>query len=124
TAVGGRRGGLIAAVAMMMGATAWATAALFGLQALFAQFSWLYLFFRIAGGLYLIYLAVMIWRHARDPLPEMAEVAHGSDWQTFGRALLLQLSHPKIMVFFGSILLSVLPHAVPAWLQGTVRAIL
>ena len=123
-AVSGRRGGLIAALAMMLGATAWAAAALFGLQALFAQFSWLYLFFRIAGGLYLIYLAVMIWRHARDPLPEMAEVAQGSGWQTFVRALLLQLGNPKIMVFFGSIFLSVLPHDMPAWLQGTVLAII
>ena len=123
-AVGGRRGGLVAALAMMLGATAWAAASLFGLQALFAQFSWLHLFFRIAGGLYLIYLAAMIWRHARDPLPEMAEVARVSDWQTFVRALLLQLSNPKIMVFFGSIFLSVLPHDMPPWMQGTVLAII
>jgi threonine/homoserine/homoserine lactone efflux protein len=123
-AVGGRRGGLIAALAMMLGATAWAAAALFGLQALFAQFSWLYLFFRIAGGLYLIYLAVMIWRHARDPLPEITEIAQASGWQIFVRALLLQLSNPKIMVFFGSIFLSVLPHDMPAWMQGTVLAII
>ena len=123
-AVGGRRGGLIAAAAMMLGATAWAAAALFGLQALFAQFSWLYLFFRIAGGLYLVYLAVMIWRHAHDPLPEMTPVAQGSDWQNFGRALLLQLSNPKIMVFFGSIFLSLLPHDMPVWMRGTVLAII
>ena len=122
-AVAGRRGGLIAALAMMLGAIAWAAAALFGLEALFAQFSWLYLFFRVAGGLYLIYLAVMIWRHARDPLPEMAEIARAGDWQTFVRALLLQLSNPKIMVFFGSIFLSVLPHDMPAWMQGAVLAI-
>src|SRR5215475_8037403 len=71
-AVGGRRGGLLAAFAMMVGALLWATAALFGLQALFAHFEWLYVAFRIAGALYLIYLAVMLWRHARDPLPEIA----------------------------------------------------
>lgn len=123
-AVSGRRGGLIAAFAMMLGATAWAMAALFGLQALFAQFSWLYLVFKIAGGLYLIYLAVLIWRHARDPLPEMTTVASGSDWQNFTRALLLQLSNPKIMIFFGSIFLSVLPHDMPAWMQVTVIAII
>jgi threonine/homoserine/homoserine lactone efflux protein len=122
-AVSGRRGGLIAAFAMMLGALAWAAAALYGLQALFAQFAWLYRMFQIAGGLFLIYLAVMIWRHARDPLPEMQAVARGSDGQIFVRALLLQLSNPKIMVFFGSIFLSVLPHDMPAWMQGTVLAL-
>jgi len=47
-AVAGRRGGLLAALAMMAGALLWATAALFGLQALFARFEWLYLAFRIS----------------------------------------------------------------------------
>lgn len=122
-AVAGRRGGLVAAFAMMLGAVAWAAAALYGLQALFAQFAWLYRVFQVAGGLFLIYLAVMMWRHARDPLPEIAALTGGSDWQVFTRALLLQLSNPKIMVFFGSIFLSVLPHDMPAWMQGTVLAI-
>jgi threonine/homoserine/homoserine lactone efflux protein len=125
SAVAGRRGGLLAALAMMVGALCWAAAALFGLQALFAHFDWLYLAFRIAGGLYLIYLAVMLWRHAKDPLPELAvaSTSHLTGWQGFARALLLQLSNPKIMVFFGSIFLSVLPQHMPGWMQGTVLAI-
>ncbi|HYD07910.1 MAG TPA: LysE family transporter [Reyranella sp.] len=123
TAAVSRRSGLISAFAMMLGALAWAAAALFGLQALFAQFAWLYRVFQVAGGLFLIYLAVMIWRHARDPLPEIATMTGGSDGQVFIRALLLQLSNPKIMVFFGSIFLSVLPHDMPGWMQGVALAI-
>jgi threonine/homoserine/homoserine lactone efflux protein len=124
-AVAGRRGGLVTAFAMMLGALAWAMAALYGLQALFAKFAWLYLFFQVAGGLYLIYLAVMLWRHARDPLPEMnaSDAARGNDGQIFVRALLLQLSNPKIMVFFGSIFLSVLPQDMPGWMEGAVLAL-
>jgi len=128
-AVSGRRGGLVAALAMMVGALLWATAALFGLQALFARFDWLYLAFRFGGAVYLIYLAIMLWRHARDPLPEIpvGAATHLAGWQgtlsAFGRALLLQLSNPKIMVFFGSIFLSVLPSHLPAWMDGTVLAI-
>jgi threonine/homoserine/homoserine lactone efflux protein len=123
-AVSGRRGGLVAALAMMLGAFAWAIAALWGLQALFAKFAWLYTFFQIAGGLYLIYLATMLWRHARDPLPEMAAgaITRGSDAQIFVRALLLQLGNPKIMVFFGSIFLSVLPQGMPGWMESAVLA--
>ena len=125
SAVAGRRGGLLAAFAMMVGALAWAAAALYGLQALFAQFEWLYVAFRIGGALFLIYLAVMIWRHAKDPLPDIAvdRTAHMTGWQGFMRALLLQLSNPKIMVFFGSIFLSVLPQNTPAWMDGAVLAI-
>ena len=125
SAVAGRRGGLLAALAMMVGALSWASAALFGLQALFAHFAWLYLAFRIGGGLYLIYLAAMLWRHAREPLPEFAptSVGHLTGWQGFVRALLLQLSNPKIMVFFGSIFLSVLPQHMPGWMDGVVLAI-
>ena len=124
--VAGRRNGLLAAAAMMSGALLWAAAALFGLQVLFARFEWLYLVFRIAGGLYLIWLAVLIWRHARDPLPEVPagrDLAHMAGWRGFGRALLLQLGNPKIMVFFGSIFLSVLPHDMPSWMNGTVLAL-
>jgi threonine/homoserine/homoserine lactone efflux protein len=123
TAAVSRRGGLIAAFAMMLGAVAWAAAALYGLQALFAQFAWLYRVFQVAGGIFLIYLAITIWRHARDPLPEIANAVRGSDSQIFMRALLLQLGNPKIMVFFGSIFLSVLPHDMPAWMQVTVLAL-
>jgi threonine/homoserine/homoserine lactone efflux protein len=124
-AVAGRRGGLLAALAMMVGALAWATAALFGLQALFTRFEWLYLAFRIGGAIYLFYLAIQLWRHARDPLPEIPTglTIRLTGWQGFLRALLLQLSNPKIMVFFGSIFLSLLPANLPAWMDATVLAV-
>ena len=124
-AVAGRRGGLLAALAMMVGALLWASAALFGLQALFARVDWLYLAFRIGGAIYLFYLAIQLWRHARDPLPEMPVglALRLTGWQGFLRALLLQLSNPKIMVFFGSIFLSLLPAQSPDWLDGAALAI-
>lgn len=125
TAVGsGRQAGLLASFAMMLGAGAWAAAAMFGLQALFARFEWLYLAMRLGGAIYLIYLAIMLWRHARDPLPEVTPAAtSASDWQGFVKALLLQLSNPKVMVFFGSIFLALLPANPPGWMQGTTLAI-
>src|SRR5260370_9196982 len=67
-AVAGRRGGLLAALAMMVGALLWAAAALFGLQALFPRFEWLYLAFPLRGPVYLFYLAMPFFRHAPVPL--------------------------------------------------------
>ena len=49
--------------------------------------------------------------------------ARGNDGQIFVRALLLQLSNPKIMVFFGSVFLSVLPQDMPGWMEGAVLAL-
>jgi threonine/homoserine/homoserine lactone efflux protein len=130
TAVGsGRRAGLLAAFAMMLGALIWAAAAFYGLQALFARFEWLYLAMRIGGGLYLLYLAVMLWRHAPEPLPEPSAAGdkttgdNAGAVQGFVRALLLQLSNPKVMVFFGSIFLALLPAHPPTGMQIATLAI-
>jgi RhtB (resistance to homoserine/threonine) family protein len=120
----GRRAGLLVALAMTVGAVAWAAAALYGLQALFARFEWLYVAMRIAGGAYLIYLAVMLWRHAGAPLPEFTgKTERRSGWEAFVKALMLQLSNPKVIVFFGSIFISLLPAQTPAWMDATVLAI-
>jgi threonine/homoserine/homoserine lactone efflux protein len=123
-AMSGRRVGLLAAFAMMLGALAWAAAALYGLQILFARFDWLYTAFRIGGALYLLYLAYMVLRHAGAPLPE-ADPSAGprGAWQGFLKALLLQLSNPKVMVFMGSIFVSLLPAQMPLWMEATVLAI-
>ncbi len=123
-AVSGRRAGLLAAFAMMLGALVWAAAALYGLQVLFARFDGLYVAFRIAGALYLLYLAYMLIRHAGAPLPEAdASMVRAGAWQGFLKALLLQLSNPKVMVFMGSIFISLLPAQPPAWMDATVLAI-
>lgn len=124
SAVSGRRAGLLAALAMMLGALVWAAAALYGLQVVFARFEWLYLAFRIAGALYLLYLANMLLRHAGAPLAEAdPSVARAGAWQGFLKALLLQLSNPKVMVFMGSIFVSLLPAQPPDWMDTTVLAI-
>ena len=120
----GRRTAFMMTLAMTVGAVAWAAAALYGLQALFARFEWLYVGMRIAGGAYLIYLAVMLWWHAGTPPPEFTGRAERqSDWSAFSKALMLQVSNPKVIVFFGSIFISLLPPQPPAWMEATVLAI-
>ncbi len=77
-----------------------------------------------AGAIYLIYLGFMLLRHAGAPLPEAdPAAAQAGAWQGFVKALLLQLSNPKVMVFMGSIFLSLLPAQPPAWMDAAVLAI-
>jgi RhtB (resistance to homoserine/threonine) family protein len=112
-----RRSALLAALAMMCGALVWAAAALLGLQALFARFETLYLVLRIVGGAYLVWLAIQIFRHAGDALPlaDPQPEAGGSERTIFRHALLVQLSNPKIAVFFGTIFVALLPVDPPLW---------
>src|SRR6266545_1488672 len=63
-----RRAGLAAALGMGCGGLVFAGLALAGLQALLMQVSWLYLILKVAGGGYLVYLGIRIWRGAKTPL--------------------------------------------------------
>ncbi|HEX2889038.1 LysE family transporter [Vineibacter terrae] len=125
-ATGSRAAALVAALAVGIGALVWATAALFGLQALLVRFEWLYLTLRIAGGLYLVYLGIQLVRHAGKG-DAVAAVAATSGTPSLARvfreALMVQLSNPKVAVFFGSVFLTLLPAAAPAWMVAAVLAI-
>lgn len=112
-----RRHGVVASLAMGVGAAVWAAAALFGLAAVLTRLDTLYDVLRAAGGAYLIVLAVMMWRGAGHVAPkaDASVVANAGLWPIFRSALLLQLSNPKVVVFFGSIFVGLLPPSYPAW---------
>ena len=113
-----RRAALAGAVAMTVGATVWAVGAMLGLQALFARFETLYLVLRIAGGLYLVWLAIRLWRAAATAAPELSAGSGAAPLPVAGvfrRALLVQLGNPKVAVFFSSVFLALLPHDAPLW---------
>lgn len=128
TAVAGsRRLALVAALAAAVGALIWATAALLGLQALLAKFEWLYLGLRVAGGIYLVYLGIQLVRHAGKGEISVAEAGTTpeplSAMRTFRTVLMVQLSNPKVAVFFGSVFLTLLPPDAPSWTNVAVPAI-
>jgi threonine/homoserine/homoserine lactone efflux protein len=111
-----RRAGVAASLGMALGACLWAAAAMFGLAVLFAELAWLYRAVQVLGSLYLIYLAVTIWRGAREPLRlDSGGVAADAPGRAFVLGLMVQLSNPKVAVFFGSIYVALLPQHAPAW---------
>ena len=113
-----RKAGFAAALGMGVGGVTFAMLALLGLNALLMQVSWLYALLRIAGGLYLIYLGIRIWRGALEKLPTEAPSgpATNSVTRNFLFGLATQLSNPKTAIFYGSIFAALLPSSPDEWL--------
>lgn len=111
-----RRAGLAAAVGMGIGGVVFATLALLGLHAVLTQVGWLHLFLKIAGGLYLVHLAVRIWRGAAEPIrvPDGTADA-GGVLRAFGIGLATQISNPKTAIVYASIFAALLPASPAAW---------
>jgi threonine/homoserine/homoserine lactone efflux protein len=127
TAIAGSRGaGLAAALGMGLGGASFAALALVGLIALLMQVGWLYAGLKLAGGLYLLYLAVMIWRGARQPLRMSEDAAPAQGGGGLRRAFLLglmtQLSNPKTAVVYAGIFAALMPETPPLWLALVLPA--
>lgn len=113
-----RADGLAAALGMGVGAMLFGALALLGLRTLMTEATWLFWILKIAGGLYLIYLAAMIWRHAAEPIAVGEEAHRRSNLpRSFGLALATQLSNPKIVAVFGAVFAALLPENPPLWLD-------
>jgi threonine/homoserine/homoserine lactone efflux protein len=127
TAVAGGRDAAWAPIAgLALGATLWCAAAIWGLQAVFLAAPWLARALPLAGGAFLLYLAVMIWRGAATPPPRIDGTGTGASHAGGGflPAFVLQVTNPKIMVFFGSIFMAVLPAQMPLWVELTIVAMI
>lgn len=116
-AIGLSRGdGLATALGMGIGGVFFSGIALLGLYTLLATVEWLYVSLKVAGGLYLIYLAVKIWRGAAQPLAfDAAQHTAANPRRSFWIGLSTQLSNPKTAVYYGSIFAALLPQHPPLW---------
>lgn len=107
-----RRNGLMAALGMGCGGFLLSVAALAGLHAVLSAVPALYLALRIAGGAYLLYLGIRLWRSARQPVrlePSATNSSGVSPGRAFLTGLLTQLSNPKTSVVYASIFAALLP---------------
>ena len=103
----GSRAGVVTACGLGVMAALWTLAALLGLHTIFALFPWAYAVLKTAGAIYLIYLAVQMWRSARAPLdPAATPVA---DRRSFLSGLLVNLANPKSVFFSGAVLVVIFP---------------
>ncbi|SMF31525.1 LysE family translocator [Pseudogulbenkiania subflava] len=108
----GRKAGLAAACGMGLGAFVFASAALLGLSAALTAVPWLYVAFKISGGMYLLYIASKIWRSAKEPLQDVdAETVNEQSnlHKQFAQGLATQVSNPKTAIVYGSVFAAFLP---------------
>jgi threonine efflux protein len=118
-----RLDGIKIAIGLGAGSLVWSTAALLGLNSLFRLHHWLFVGMKVAGALFLLWIAIQIFRHAKEPV----EMSEGNDEAAkrnpFLRGFLTQISNPKVAVFFGSIFIATLPQEVPGWMVLALVAI-
>lgn len=110
--------GIVTTAGVATGSLVYAVAAICGLGLLFKTFPWLFDALRYGGGLFLLYFAVMLWRHAREQIDfDLSTPAidpptparHKTLRSAFLAGLFVQLSNPKAVIFFGSIFVAILP---------------
>jgi threonine/homoserine/homoserine lactone efflux protein len=97
---GGRAHGLTALAGVMTGVLAHTLAAALGLTALIAASARLYDALRIAGALYLLWLAYEALRHSSALKLDARERARSSLAKTYFTGVLINLTNPKIILFF------------------------
>jgi threonine/homoserine/homoserine lactone efflux protein len=119
----GRRAGLASALACGLGVLPWAVGALLGLVIVLNRAPWLYMALKAAGGFYLLYLAVMAWKHASLPIAVDGTAPRQALGQAFQQTFLIQITNPKVAIFFSAIFVSVLPPDPPLWMVAAILGI-
>ncbi len=120
----GLRTGFFLAMGIGLGAVFWAVLALSGLAVLFQIAPALLWAFKIIGGLYLIWMAIGMWRHAADPLPDRTDAPPRSALSAFRLGVFTQLSNPKPAVLLSAIFIGTVPPGTPLWVLVALMAYL
>jgi threonine/homoserine/homoserine lactone efflux protein len=123
TALEGSRSAAVAVIAgVILGTFCWGLAGWLGISALFAAAPFAYLFLKIAGGAYLLWLgAKLLWKtytKAGSPGEPAARPAIGTK-QAFYSGFVTNLANPKSAFFVASLFAATLP-AEHTWLHGAL----
>jgi len=100
----GRRYGIMLALGILTGSLFWSTAAAFGLGAVMHANVWMFEVIRVAGAMYLIYLSYRSLRSAVSSKDvSVTSFGAGNPRAAYIRGLLIHLTNPKAILFFGAL---------------------
>ena len=98
-----------------IGASIWAAAALLGLALVFEMAPVLLTGLKVAGGLFLVWIAVQMFRHANEPMPTVApDAPPRGTWAAVRLGTLAMLANPKPAIFFGAVFVGLIPQTAAA----------
>ncbi|NGM46561.1 LysE family translocator [Rhodobacter sp. SGA-6-6] len=121
----GFRTGAMLAAGIGLGAVVWASAAMFGLNIVFAAAPALLWALKLGGGAYLVWMGWHLWHGARTPLvTEDARPVPRSALSAFRLGLFTQLANPKPAVVFSAIFLGTVPRGTPLWVYAALLAVI
>ena len=111
-----RKHGLFTALGTGTGAAIFGLLAVMGLQAILLAVPSAYLALKICGGLYLLYLAYKIIKHAKEPMEQADGITQVMSYkQAYRLGLITQMSNPKIAIILASIFTALLPKEIPSY---------
>ncbi|ANN15912.1 hypothetical protein SD37_09830 [Amycolatopsis orientalis] len=112
-----RRIALSAALGMTTGTLVLASLGALGTAALLGRSPVFDVVLHAAGGLYLAYLGVKLWRGARRGVTEFNKEQGASPQRTYLTGMVTVLSNPKGVIFFGSVLTTLVPPSASSALR-------
>ncbi len=111
-----RKHGLFTALGTGTGAALFGLLAVLGLQAILLAVPSAYLILKICGGIYLLWLAYKIIRHAKEPISMDNDASTRMSFpQAYRSGLVVQLSNPKIAIILASVFTALLPKEIPTY---------
>lgn len=111
-----RKHGLFTALGTGTGAAIFGLFAVLGLQAVLLAVPSAYLILKICGGIYLLWLAFKIIKHAKEPMENNQDKTNPMSYpQAYRLGLITQMSNPKIAIILASIFTALLPKEIPTY---------
>lgn len=104
----GRKAGLFAALGIEIGVLIYVLLTAFGVSAIFKEYPSVYTGLQLIGAAYLLYIAYLSWPRKKASSGPVAE-SRPNHKGTFLKGVLINLTNPKIALFF----LSLIPQFVP-----------
>ncbi|CAN0602615.1 unnamed protein product [Ectocarpus sp. 12 AP-2014] len=101
----GRAAGIGTGIGLAFVASIWTLSALLGLEVVFAIFPWAYVAVKVLGALYLIYVAIGMWRGAKQPLRTDVKPAV----RAFRHGMMINILNPKSILFAAAVLVVIFP---------------
>jgi threonine/homoserine/homoserine lactone efflux protein len=101
---------LLVVLGIVTGTAAWGITGFLGISLLFAAAPWLYLFIKVLGGSYLLYLGFRLLFFSRGgPQEDRSPSAIPGRFSAFRLGLVTNLANPKTALFVASLFASAMP---------------